>query len=313
MNIIFYHPFFAAREWLDGMAARIPGCRIRQWRPGDNQPADYALVWRPPYEMLSGRPELKGVFVLGAGVDAIIEQERERPGTLPAGVPLVRLEDTGMGLQMQEYALTTVLRYFRRMDEYQIQQQQGLWRPLQAHRQENFIIGIMGAGVLGRSVAQRLAEWGFPVRCWSRTAKQLAGIESFAGDRQLPAFLQGTQLIINLLPNTPETVGILNRQLFAQLNANAYLINLARGVHLVEDDLLAALELGHIAAATLDVFAEEPLPKTHPFWLQPRIAITPHIAAFTLPQAAMDQIAENIAAIERGAEPTGLVDRVRGY
>ena len=226
---------------------------------------------------------------------------------------MVRLEDSGMSVQMREYVVANVLRYFRRMDEYQLQQQQKMWQPLEPHQHDNFTVGILGAGVLGKSVAHKLAEFGFTVRCWSRTPKQIDGVTSFAGNEKLPAFLQGTQLLINLLPNTPETVGILNQSLFSQLNNRAYVINIARGAHLLERDLLAAMRAGKIAAATLDVFAEEPLPPMHPFWTHPRITITPHIAAITLPEAAMDQVVANIHAIEAGRVPAGLVDVVRGY
>lgn len=313
MNIIYYHPLFNAQEWLPGIKQRLPQAEIREWQRGDERPADYALVWRPPHEMLANRRDLKAVFALGAGVDAILDQERKHPGTLPAGVPLLRLEDTGMAQQMQEYALSYVLRYFRRFDEYQALQQRQEWQPLDPHSLEDFTIGILGAGVLGQSVARKLTEFGFSVRCWSRSAKQLDGVQSFAGEAQRAAFLDGVKLLINLLPNTPETLGILNRELFAQLQPGAYLINIARGAHLVEADLLAALEQGQLAAATLDVFAREPLPQDHPFWRHPRVTITPHIAAITLPQQAMDQIAANIRALEAGHAPAGVVDRQRGY
>ncbi|MGP3096504.1 glyoxylate/hydroxypyruvate reductase GhrA [Serratia marcescens] len=313
MNIIYYHPLFNAQEWLAGIKQRLPQAEIREWQRGDERPADYALVWRPPHEMLANRRDLKAVFALGAGVDAILDQERKHPGTLPAGVPLLRLEDTGMAQQMQEYALSYVLRYFRRFDEYQAFQQRQEWQPLDPHSLDDFTIGILGAGVLGQSVARKLTEFGFRVRCWSRSAKQIDGVQSFAGEAQRAAFLDGVKLLINLLPNTPETVGILNRELFAQLSTGAYLINIARGAHLVEADLLAALEKGQLAAATLDVFAREPLPQDHPFWRHPRVTITPHIAAITLPQQAMDQIAANIRALEAGHAPAGVVDRQRGY
>ncbi|HHK5723045.1 TPA: glyoxylate/hydroxypyruvate reductase GhrA [Serratia marcescens] len=313
MNIIYYHPLFNAQEWLTGIKQRLPQAEIREWQRGDERPADYALVWRPPHEMLANRRDLKAVFALGAGVDAILDQERKHPGTLPAGVPLLRLEDTGMAQQMQEYALSYVLRYFRRFDEYQALQQRQEWQPLDPHSLDDFTIGILGAGVLGQSVARKLTEFGFSVRCWSRSAKQIDGVQSFAGEDQRAAFLDGVKLLINLLPNTPETVGILNRELFAQLSAGAYLINIARGAHLVEADLLAALEQGQLAAATLDVFAREPLPQDHPFWRHPRVTITPHIAAITLPQQAMDQIAANIRALEAGHPTAGVVDRQRGY
>ncbi|EOI1370349.1 glyoxylate/hydroxypyruvate reductase GhrA [Serratia marcescens] len=313
MNIIYYHPLFNAQEWLAGIKQRLPQAEIREWQRGDERPADYALVWRPPHEMLANRRDLKAVFALGAGVDAILDQDRKHPGTLPAGVPLLRLEDTGMAQQMQEYALSYVLRYFRRFDEYQALQQRQEWQPLDPHSLDDFTIGILGAGVLGQSVARKLTEFGFSVRCWSRSAKQIDGVQSFAGEAQRAAFLDGVKLLINLLPNTPETVGILNRELFAQLSTGAYLINIARGAHLVEADLLAALEQGQLAAATLDVFAREPLPQDHPFWRHPRVTITPHIAAITLPQQAMDQIAANIRALEVGRTPAGVVDRQRGY
>ncbi|MGP3005851.1 glyoxylate/hydroxypyruvate reductase GhrA [Serratia marcescens] len=313
MNIIYYHPLFNAQEWLAGIKQRLPQAEIREWQRGDERPADYALVWRPPHEMLANRRDLKAVFALGAGVDAILDQERKHPGTLSAGVPLLRLEDTGMAQQMQEYALSYVLRYFRRFDEYQALQQRQEWQPLDPHSLDDFTIGILGAGVLGQSVARKLTEFGFSVRCWSRSAKQIDGVQSFAGEAQRAAFLDGVKLLINLLPNTPETVGILNRELFAQLSSGAYLINIARGAHLVEADLLAALEQGQLAAATLDVFAREPLPQDHPFWRHPRVTITPHIAAITLPQQAMDQIAANIRALEAGHAPAGVVDRQRGY
>lgn len=313
MNIIFYHPTFDSQQWIDGISKRLPQAKVRAWHRGDDQPADYALVWQPPHEMLAPRTQLKGIFALGAGVDAILTQELRNPGTLPAGVPLLRLEDTGMSLQMQEYTLAAVLRYFRRMDEYQLFQQQKQWRPLTPHQHDDFTIGILGAGVLGQSVAEKLVAMNFKVRSWSRSEKTLAGVQSFAGDEQLDVFSCGCKLLINLLPNTPQTVGILNKNLFAKLRPQAYLINIARGMHLVEGDLLRALDAGTLAAATLDVFVEEPLPSMHPFWSHPRVSITPHIAANTLPEQAMDNIVANILALEQGQTPTGLVDLQRGY
>ncbi|WP_367299089.1 glyoxylate/hydroxypyruvate reductase GhrA [Hafnia alvei] len=313
MDIIYYHPFFNAQIWLDGMRKRLPEANIRQWQFGDDKPADYALVWQPPFEMLAKRQDLRGVFALGAGVDAILAQERANPGTLPKGVPLVRLEDTGMALQMEEYAAAAALRYFRRFDEYEQQQRQGVWQYLAPHDASQFVVGVLGAGVLGGKVAERLASFGLQVRCWSRTEKHYSDVQSFFGQDQFASFLQGTQLLINLLPNTPETVGILDQSLFAQLNAGAYIINLARGAHMKEDDLLAALESGQVAAATLDVFAKEPLATDHPFWKHPRVTITPHIAAITLPDVAMDYVAQNILAIEAGKTPEGVVNMDLGY
>ena len=313
MDIIFYHPSFNAKKWQAGLEQRLPQARVREWTPGDRAPADYALVRQPPVAMLQGRTDLKGVFALGAGVDDILNQLREHPQMLAAGVPLFRLEDTGMGRQMQEYAVWHVLGWFRRFNDYQQQKSQALWQPLRNPGRDAFTIGILGAGVLGRSVAESLRYWGFPVRCWSRTPKTLPGVTSFHGEAQLSEFLSGTRVLINLLPNTPQTVGILNRGLLSQLQPEAYLINLARGAHLVEEDLLTALAAGEIMAAALDVFAQEPLAQDHPFWTHPAIAITPHNAAVTLPEEAMDYIADAIRQREAGDMPAGQVDLARGY
>lgn len=313
MDIIFYHPFFNADKWIAGLQQRLPQACVRVWRPGDDAPADYALVRQPPVAMLQNRSGLKGVFALGAGVDDILAQLRNHPDMLTAGVPLFRLEDTGMGRQMQEYAVYHVLGWFRRFNEYQQQKSEARWQHLRNHSRDAFSIGILGAGVLGRSVAESLKPWGFPLRCWSRTPKNLPGVTSFYGQEQLAEFLSGTQVLINLLPNTSQTVGILNRQLLSQLKPQAFLLNLARGPHLVEDDLLAAMAAGEIKAAALDVFVQEPLPQEHPFWAHPDIAITPHNAAVALPDDAMDYIASAIRQRESGEMPAGRVDLVRGY
>ncbi|ALD07818.1 MULTISPECIES: glyoxylate/hydroxypyruvate reductase GhrA [Klebsiella] len=312
MEIIFYHPTFDTQYWIRELEKQLPGARVREWKAGDNQPADYALVWHPPVEMLQGRA-LKAVFALGAGVDSILSKLRDHPDMLPLSIPLFRLEDTGMGRQMQEYAVSQVLHWFRRFDDYQALKLASRWQPLPEYRADEFTIGIMGAGVLGAKVAESLQPWGFPLRVWSRSRKSWPQVQSFAGQAELGGFLQGTRVLINLLPNTAETVGIINQTLLAQLPDESYLLNLARGVHVVEEDLLAALNNGKLKGAMLDVFSREPLPQESPLWAHPRVAMTPHVAAVTRPMEAIAYIAGTISRLERGESVSGQVDRQRGY
>ena len=312
MDIVFYHPTFDNAWWIRELEKQLPGARVRAWKSGDSEHADYALVWHPPVEMLQGR-QLKAVFALGAGVDAILSKLKEHPEMLPSSTPLFRLEDTGMGEQMQEYAVSQVLHWFRRFDDYQAQKLQSRWEPLPDYTRESFTIGIMGAGVLGGKVAESLREWRFPIRVWSRSPKAWPGVASFAGEQALGEFLSETRVLINLLPNTPETVGIINQRLLDQLQDGSYLLNLARGVHVNEGDLIQALDSGKLKGAMLDVFSREPLPQESPLWRHPRVAMTPHVAAVTRPQEAISYIAGTIQKLERGEPVTGQVDRQRGY
>ncbi|EMP1242586.1 TPA: glyoxylate/hydroxypyruvate reductase GhrA [Klebsiella pneumoniae] len=312
MEIIFYHPTFDTQYWICELEKQLPGARVREWKAGDNRPADYALVWHPPVEMLQGRA-LKAVFALGAGVDSILSKLRDHPDMLPLSIPLFRLEDTGMGRQMQEYAVSQVLHWFRRFDDYQALKLASRWQPLPEYRADEFTVGIMGAGVLGAKVAESLQPWGFPLRVWSRSRKSWPQVQSFAGQAELGEFLQGTRVLINLLPNTAETAGIINQTLLAQLPDESYVLNLARGVHVVEEDLLAALNSGKLKGAMLDVFSREPLPQESPLWAHPRVAMTPHVAAVTRPMEAITYITETISRLERGEPVSGQVDRQRGY
>ncbi|CAB3756922.1 2-hydroxyacid dehydrogenase [Paraburkholderia solisilvae] len=313
MKILFYTPQSDAAAWLTDLRRALPDATVREWQPGDRGPADFAIVWRPPHDMLAGRSDLRAVFNLGAGVDAILALEREQPGTLPSGVPLVRLEDTGMAAQMVEYIVHAVLRYMRRFDEYAQLQAERRWHVLDPHPRASFTVGVLGLGVLGASVAQAVASFGLPVRGYSRSARRIEGIGTYAGPAQFDAFLDGLKVLVNLLPHTPDTQDVLNAQTLAKLAHGAYLINVARGAHLVERDLLDALHNGQIAAATLDVFRDEPLPVDHPFWREPRITITPHSSALTLRAESVAQIAQKIIALTRGEPVTGIVDVARGY
>jgi glyoxylate/hydroxypyruvate reductase A len=313
MKILFYMPHSDASGWLHDLTRALPEADLREWQPGDTAPADYAVVWRPPREMLAGRGDLRAVFNLGAGVDAILALEHAHPGTLPRNARIVRLEDTGMASQMAEYVTHAVLRYMRRFDEYARLQSESRWEELDPHPRATFTVGVLGLGVLGAHVARTLASFGLPVRGYSRGAKQIDGVQTYAGQQQFDAFLDGVKVLVNLLPHTPDTHDALNAHTFAKLARGAYLVNVARGAHLVEQDLLDAIAHGQIAGATLDVFREEPLPVGHPFWQEPRITITPHISALTLREDSVEQVARKIEALQRGEEIGGVVDLERGY
>ncbi|GAB3545213.1 glyoxylate/hydroxypyruvate reductase A [Noviherbaspirillum agri] len=310
MRILFYSQTDDPAKWLPALAAALPEADLRAWQEGDDDPADYALVWKPPAAMLQGRTDLKGIFNLGAGVDAILQME----DTLPAGVPVIRLDDAGMAVQMAEYVTHAVLRYYRRFDELDGRARAGEWRrDVRPFQKSDFPVGILGLGVLGAKVAQALLPFDFPLRAWSRSRKEVPGVDCYAGDAELDAFLRSTRVLVCMLPLTSSTVGILNRANLQKLRAGAYLVNVARGAHLVEEDLLTLIDEGHVAGATLDVFRTEPLPKDHPFWTEPRITITPHVAAFTLLDESVHQIATKIRALQRGEPVAGIVDRMKGY
>ncbi|KND54822.1 D-3-phosphoglycerate dehydrogenase [Candidatus Paraburkholderia kirkii] len=313
MKIIFYEKNADTDAWLGGLGRELPEAGLRVWEPGDTAPADYAIVWRAPRELFANRPDLKAVFNLGAGVDAILDVERKEPGTLPPNAKLVRLEDSGMAQQMVEYATYCVLRYLRRFDEYEALQREGRWEKLPQHARASFTVGVLGLGVLGGKVAKGLLRLGVPARGYSRSPKAIEGVQVHAGPEQFDAFLDGVKVLVNLLPHTPDTEGILDARTFGRLARGAYLVNVARGPHLVDADLLAALDRGQIAAATLDVFHTEPLPKDHPFWTHPRISVTPHISAETLREESIVQIAGKIRALARGEPISGIVDFRRGY
>ncbi|SAL80788.1 2-hydroxyacid dehydrogenase [Caballeronia arvi] len=299
--------------WLPLLRGALPDAEIRSWADGDDLPADYALVWKPAPEVLTGRVHLKAIVNMGAGVDAMLDLHCSHPGAIPEGVPIYRLEDAGMAIQMVEYATYATLRHFRSFDEYEFQRRERLWQPLSPRVASDVVVGVMGLGSLGAAVASRLALLGMEVRGYSRSHKSIDGVLSFSGTEQFESFLHGVHVLINLLPNTADTRNVLGKGTFSLLGRGAYIVNLARGVHLVENDLLDAIHTGQVAGAMLDVFREEPLPASHPFWDEHRITITPHISAQTMPGESVRQVAEKIRAIEDARVPTGRVDLCRGY
>jgi glyoxylate/hydroxypyruvate reductase A len=306
MKIYFCGTDFKAEPWLAALRAALPQASIEVWAPGA-PPGDYAVVWAPPQAFLDEQPQLKALFNLGAGVDALTKLKFS-PAT-----KLVRLDDAGMSVQMAEYVTHALIRHFREFDAYAADVAQGKWSFRKPRLREDFPVGIMGLGVLGQRVARAVQAFEFPVLGWSRSARQVEGVRCYAGADQFQAFLAETRVLVCLLPLTEETRGIMNRQTLSLLRPGGYVINVARGGHLVEEDLMPLLDSGQLAGAALDVFGEEPLPAGHPFWRHPKITITPHTAARTLRDESVAQIAGKILRLERGESIAGIVDPTKGY
>ena len=306
MNITLCCTDTKTEPWVAGLRAALPGAQVSVWQPGAPQ-ADVAVVWAPPQQFLDEQPGLQALFNIGAGVDALLRLR------LPPGVRVVRLDDAGMSVQMAEYVSHAVIRHYRELDAYEADMRGGRWGYRRPRARSEFTVGVMGLGVLGERVARALAHFEFPVLGWSRSPKEVPGVRAFHGAGQFDAFLAASRVLVNLLPLTPDTENIMNRQTLSRLPAGGYVINVARGAHLVEEDLLALIDAGHLAGATLDVFRTEPLPAGHPFWDHPRIVATPHTSARTLREESIAQIAGKIAALQRGEPLAGTVDPARGY
>ncbi len=309
MRILLYRADGQTDPWVTDFAAALPQAEVVVWQEGARQAhCDYAVLWGPPAALLGQLAEVKAIFLAGAGVDAILKFG----DALPAA-PIIRLGDAGMGVQMAEYVVHAVLRYFRRFDDYEKQARRGIWAPLPQPDKQDFTIGVLGMGMLGGPVLRALAQFGFPLRGWSRTPKQVDGVACYAGLESLDEFLAGTRVLVCMLPLTPETSTLLDRARLSQLPQGAYLVNVARGAHVAEPDLLTLIRSGHLAGATLDVFRNEPLPAPHPFWDEPRITITPHISALTVRADSVRQIAGKIDKLENGEPVADVVDRNKGY
>ena len=316
MALLFSSQTDDADLWRDALAHELPDLDFRVWTPGGEAGADggdpadieYALVWAPKKGALKKFPNLKAIFSLGAGVDHLMDGR-----DLPQGVPVVRLVDPGLTRGMREYVIYWVLHHHRHFGEYERLVAQKRWRQLPQADTRKRRVGILGLGILGADAAAKLGALEIDIAGWSRTHKDLEGVTGFHGAEGLGPFLERTEILVCLLPLTPETEGIINADTLARLPRGAVVINAARGGHVVDDDLIKALDAGHLAAATLDVFHTEPLPDDHPFWDHPKVTVTPHVASLTVPATAAEAVAVNIRRIRAGQPPEPIVDPEAGY
>lgn len=300
----------SAQRWqgLLGEALGRP-IAVRCWP--DIEPAgdvEAVLAWKAPAGALTKFPKLKLIVSLGMGVDHLLQDP-----ALPQGIPIVRIMDSGLVGQMAEYALYYALRHHRDMAAYEASQRRGEWKV------EPFVdtierrVGIMGLGAIGTDVATKFAMIGFPTAGWSRTPRRIEGVQCFHGDAGLADFLARSDILVNVLPLTPSTRGMIDAKLLGALPGGAYLINMGRGPTVVDADLVAAMDSGHIAGAALDVFHQEPLPAGHPYWTHPKVLVTPHIAGETNPRTAAESVAENIRRMDAGEPLIHTIDRAAGY
>ncbi|MGH9321229.1 MAG: 2-hydroxyacid dehydrogenase [Vicinamibacteria bacterium] len=308
-TLLFVCPGVSSEGWVRAIRSRLPELEVRVWpEVGHTADVDYAFVWKHPAGLLRSFPNLKGILSLGAGVESIL-----RDPELPPKVPVVRMVDPGLAVGMNEFVLMRVLHYHRRMPEHERFQKEHRWVPLTPPLPEQRPVGIMGLGELGARCATTLAGLGFDTAGWTRRPKTVPGVKNFHGPEGLKPFLRRTEILVCLLPLTSETADILNRSTLSELPRGAFLINVGRGAHLVDADLLEALERGQLAGATLDVFREEPLPLDHSFWDHPAICVVPHVAAITQIETAADTLVENLRRHLSGRGFLHVADRRLGY
>ena len=309
MKVLFVAGDPKPERWTRPLQHLLPEASIHVWdAEGPPCDADYAIVWQPPALLFEKERCLKAIFNLGAGIDGLLQVPN-----LPAGVPVVRLEDAGMSAQMAEYVAHQLIEISRDMDVYRRQQSQGVWKIHRPIAREEWSVGVLGLGHIGSRVIRTLAALDYPVAGWARNQHNLDGLPCYAGNEQLHDFLGRTRVLINTLPLTAETRDIVNYDMLSRLRPDAVLINVGRGEHLVDEDLLRAIEEGRVARAVLDVFRQEPLPAGHPFWQAAQITMTPHISARTLRDATLAQITGKIKQLEAGQPIGGIVDIAQGY
>jgi glyoxylate/hydroxypyruvate reductase A len=308
VKLLFISSTDRVAPWRAAFAEIAPEIEFIAW-PDVPDPAaiEFAAVWKYPPGTLKKFPNLKLVSSLGAGIDHLLG-DPDFPD-----VPFVRLVDPSLTQGMVEYALWATLRYHRQTLDYEAFQRAGEWHPMEAPDTARRRVGIAGIGEIGGAIAKALAGLGFDVAGWSRSPRALSGVTSFAGaDGWLP-FLARTEILICVLPLTAATQGVLGKEAFAAMPKGAFLINIARGGHVVDADLVAALDRGQLAHATLDVTAPEPLPAGHPFWAHPKVTLTPHVASLTNPRTAVPQVVDNMRRFLAGRPLVNRVDRANGY
>lgn len=315
MALLYLTPTWPTDVWTNSMRKLAPGMDIRVWPDKVGNAADirYAVAWLPPANVLRSLSNLSVIFSLGAGVDAILSDP-----TLPEATPIVRVNEPDLTMRMTEYVVLHVLMHHRQQRRLDENQKKKVWDSFPTHGASDLAVGIMGLGVMGSDSATRLRDLGFKVAGWSRNRRRIDGVHCYAGEAEFDAFLRRTDILVSLLPHTPATNGIINRETIRKLSRKGpfgapIIINAGRGKQQVESDILAALDSGELHAATLDVFVTEPLPPENPLWTHPKVTLTPHCAADSDPETISAYVLRQIRRHEAGQPLENVVDRARGY
>ncbi len=309
MALLFYSQFDDPADWGKHLREVVPGLDFRVWpEVGNPDEIEAALVWKAPEGELRKLPNLKLIINLGAGVDSIVKDR-----SLPAGIPIVRIADPDMSRMMAQFVLAAVLRHYRDFVSFAKAQKERRWHYIHPREAPTCSVGVMGLGNLGAMAAQELVRQGFKVSGWARSPKKIEGVQSFHGKEGLSSFLAASEILVAMLPLTPDTDGLINADVLAKLPRGAKFVNVGRGRLVDEDALIAALRSGHISEATLDVFREEPLPPTSALWGFDQVLVTPHLASVAIPRTASRQVAENLRRLKKGEPLLNVVDPDRGY
>ncbi len=309
MSVLHKSDWIREEPWRKAWKRQAPEIDVQVYPDiTDREAVRYALVWEPPSGLLASLPNLEVIFSIGAGIDHIVK-DPERPKQLP----VVRMVEAGLTAGMSEFVAMSVLWHHRDMALYAEQKRARNWNVVEPILAKERTLGFLGMGALASDAASKLAAFDFQMHGWSRSPKEVTGVTMHHGADGLAAILAASEILVCLLPLTQETEGLLNAERLALLPKGAAVINVARGGLVVEPDLLAALESGQVGSATLDVFRQEPLPETSPFWDHPRVVITPHIAAKTMADTAVEAVVANIRRYESGQPLLNVVDFSRGY
>ncbi len=309
MSIVIIRQDHKIELWKNALTKANPEIKVYSYlEEHSHDEIDVALVWKHPEGSLKPYKNLKYIASGGAGVDFIFEDP-----DLPKDIPITRVVDDVLASDMSEYVTGAIFSYLKNFNRYNIDQINSIWNPLGYRRIADFRVGILGLGTLGQALAKDLVTFGFQTQGWSNSKKSLPHVNSFVGQQELDAFLATTEILVCLLPLTPQTKGILNKTLFKKLPKGSYIINVARGGHLADQDLIDMIDKGHLSGACLDVFHEEPLPENHPFWKHEKINITPHCASVSDTHSVVPQIIENYKRMKANKELLHLVSFKSGY